>query len=203
MCIFCGVFASACFAGLAEDPETIDGLLITGEYVSSVWGENNEELIVMGGGAFSIEMWNYSYIEVQYTSTPLSYSTGIYDIFLYDTAELLYLDGITEEITLKKNATATLKGGRIDGITSYQTVGWWNGEPVGQHIEMVVKTYSYNEATHTLTGTWANNSAYEILLLNQSGYADVIDNIKFTIVPEPATLALLGLGGLLIRCKKR
>jgi len=48
--VLCAVCASACFASIADDPETVDGHLTNGEYVSSVSMEYDEQLFVMGGG---------------------------------------------------------------------------------------------------------------------------------------------------------
>ena len=119
-CLFLWLCSCVCIGSILDVPETIDGLLKAGEYASSyVTVEGFGELFVMGGGAERITTIDHSYLEVQYTSTPLSSNSGIYDIFLADESELLYLGGITEEITLGDDATAVLKGGRIDGITIY------------------------------------------------------------------------------------
>ncbi len=164
---------------------------------------------MLWGGADRITSRGYSSVEVQYTSTPLSNNGGIWDIFVQENSQLLYLNGETEEITLSKNASAVLKGGRIDGITTLQQVfnvivGWdVHGNPLyNTHIEMFVKDYSYDASTQKLTGTWGDGSAFNIKLINVAGYDRTIDNIKFTIIPEPASLLLVGLGGLLLRRKK-
>jgi len=51
-----------------------------------------------------------------------------------------------------------------------------------------------------LTGNWLDGSGFSVTLLDQTGYDPVYSNINF--VPEPATLALFGLGGLLLRKKR-
>jgi len=91
------------------------------------------------------------------------------------------------------NSRVTLSRGQINLMASYQYT------TLTKHIERIVKDYNYDISTKILTGTWADNSTFNIQLMNQSGYAPVIDNIKFTIIPEPATLFLLSLGVLLIR----
>jgi hypothetical protein len=191
---------SICLAGYS------DGYITAGEYEGFVeWSTYNPPLIVEGGGANVIEVRNNGRLEVRLTSIPVGgdfHTGGIRDIYLFNTSHLDYFGGITEEITIASNATATLKGGQIDYITSLQTVGWVNWEPVGQHIEMEVRDHSYNSTTNILTGHWADYTTFSIQLLNQSDYDNVIDNIKFTIIPEPAMLLLFGLGGLLLRCKQ-
>jgi hypothetical protein len=57
----------------------------------------------------------------------------------------------------------------------------------------------YNPANKRLTGTWEDFSKFNIKLVDYQGYSPTIDNIKFTIIPEPMTLLLIGLGGIMIR----
>jgi len=123
---------------------------------------------------------------------------GILDLNLDDSSSLLFNDGEIRGIDFRDDATAVLRGGSILHISSYQHVGWWYGEPVDQHIEMYVSEYRYDEVTKKLTGLWWDDSAFDVQLHDDPRYDKVIDNIKF-IVPEPATLLLFGLGGLILR----
>jgi hypothetical protein len=168
-------------------------------------------LVVDGGGADIIEMRYSSKLEVRSTSPFVAGYGGIWDIRLKNMSNLNYYGGQTEELSMRNDATANLYGGRIDYISSFQTVpdvfvGYdEQGRPIFEklrHIEMFVREYAYNPATLHLTGTWGDWTTFDIKLLNQAGYAPVIDNIKFTIIPEPASLVLLGLGGLLMRKRK-
>ena len=190
---------SACLGTLIDADEAADGYLTTGEYdASAVTLEYNEELFVIGGGANWVEARDYGYIEVQNTSTPLSNSSGIYDITLYDNSDLLYLNGVTEEITVRDNATAVLKGGRVDYITIYHLASW------SSNVTVYCQA-GYQKNQSGISGLWADGTAFEIDFINVGGvFASypTANYVNVEIVPEPATLVLLGIGGLLLRRKR-
>ena len=141
-------------------------------------------------------MLDDSFLKVEYTSIPLSNTTGIYDIFLNDNSELLYLDGITEEITLYKNAKVYLKGGRIDGITICD-------HPSYSHKAVIYCQAGYQMSPSGISGLWADGTGFDINFVDVgSPYPPSWQGITIVEVPEPATLALLGLGGVLIRKRK-
>jgi hypothetical protein len=119
-------------------------------------------------------------------------------LVLDDNSSMNFYGGELNTMNIYDNATAAFSGGRIDYLRSYQSILTPNQEIV-KYIEMIVKNHSYNTSTKRLTGTWADDSAFSIQLVDQAGYDAAINNIKFTIVPEPATL---GLGGLLLRRKQ-
>ena len=99
-----------------------DGFITAGEYEYFVeWNSKNPPLIVDGGGADWIEMRNFGRLEVRSTSSPLGLDVGgIWDILLVNDSELLYLDGLTDIMTIGSNAEAVLKGGSINYICSFQ-----------------------------------------------------------------------------------
>jgi len=52
---------------------------------------------------------------------------------------------------------------------------------------------------NVLTGLWGNGDPFSIHLPNITGYSPAIENIQFQLIPEPTSLLLLSLGGLLLR----
>jgi len=118
-----------------------------------------------------------------------------------------YLDfsgGGIHELVLISSSQARLSGGRIDEIRSYQSAWKYAGDPPDwvpdPHIEIVCRDHHWDEPTNILTGTWFDDSTFDIRLVDVAGYSPTIDNIFFT--PEPATLLLITVGGLLLRRRK-
>jgi hypothetical protein len=181
-----------CLGSIIDDPEIADGYLTNSEYVNMGVLEGYEKLFVMGGGANRIEVRDWGYLEVQDTAKPLGYHSGIYDIMLGDNSELLYLGGITEEITIGKNAKAYLKGGRID----YITIG---DHPNYSHELVIYCRAGYLMNSSGISGLWANGTSFDIEFINASApYPPTWQGIDIVIVPEPASLILLTLGGLFL-----
>ena len=188
-----------CFAAVCIIASTSLGgfdLEISGTYEYAVSIENSESLLVLGAGADQIEARDTSYVEVQATAPLQVHVGGIGVLLLHDSSTMNYYDGETGSLRIYENAQVVLQGGLIDYIRSYQYVLSPNQTYI-PHIEIVSTEYDFDSSTNILTGVWMDDSTFDIQLVDQSGYDPVIENIFFT--PEPATLLLVGAGGLLLR----
>lgn len=148
---------------------------------------------------------DFGVVDIQNTAPLEVLSGGVWEIHLTDQSRLNMSGGEVAIFDMSSESTAILSGGRIDNIGSWQIAWEYEGQPAElvwvPHIEMLVKDYTYNALTKVLKGTWGDDSSFRIQLIDrtQYGYSPAIDNIKFTIIPEPMSLMLLALGGLLIR----
>jgi hypothetical protein len=190
----CLLILSLCApAVLAEITEGFD-YTISDTYEFGIFPLNNESLLITGAGAYQIDAKGGSYIEVQDTA-PLEQNVGgIYGLNLDDSSTMDYYGGETNLFRIIDNARATFSGGSINYISSYQD------SDLTKHITFIADLDSIGFDGSVLTGNWLDGSSFSVTLQDQAGYDSVYSNINF--IPEPATLALFGLGGLLLRKKK-
>jgi hypothetical protein len=180
---------------------------ITDGYFGSKTVKGHESLLMTGGGGAILTTEDYSIVDIQNTAPLQELTGGIWNVDLTDWSRLNMAGGGIKWLGMGNESTAVLSGGRIDNIESWQTVSVIGRDPVTQefifnrHIEMFVKNYTYNTLTKILKGTWGDDSLFRIQLIDrtQYGYSPAIENIQFTIVPEPVSLLLLALGGMMIR----
>ncbi|MBC8378582.1 MAG: PEP-CTERM sorting domain-containing protein [Planctomycetes bacterium] len=124
------------------------------------------------------------------------------DIGISDKGHLDYLGGLTRVIDVALNATADLRGGSINYIKSMQYTTTLGIDP---HIDLYVQpgwSWMSGDSLIGIEGLWQNGSPFTIEFINDEDYDPVWTNINVIEVPEPATLSLLGFGGLLIRKRR-
>lgn len=188
-CLLVCLFASPI---LADYTYVVDSYQV----IPSLYG--TESLLVFeNGGGGSFDMWDSSFSSVQSTSALGEGTGGLWEINLFNNSQLDFSGGELRSLDIFNDATAIFSGGSIVLIESNQYA------TSGPHITVV---YSGDlptvDASNVLTGLWGSGDPFSIYLSDVSGYSPAIDNIQFQLIPEPATLAMLGFGGLLIRRKK-
>ena len=171
-------------------------ITISNTYEGGTTFLESQSLLITGGGANIIEANGSSYIEVQNTATPLQQgSAGIYALDLDDTSNLNFFNGALGGFYIYEDAQAVFSGGSIGFLHSYQD------SDLLKHITFICDVDSVSLAGNLLTGDWLDGKgSFSITLVNQPNYDSVYSNIHF--VPEPATLVLFALGGLLLRRRK-
>jgi|GEM_PF-5340839 len=164
---------------------------------------DSESILVNGGWGDSLGLASYSSGRIESTS-PLGYLTGgIWEMSVGGYSSAVVTGGEFSAMYVGQYGTLALSGGSL--VSLYCTSYDLPAVPEDKYIQFICKSYSYNAGTKRLTGIWADDSAFDIQLVDTSPYPSgyTFDSINFVTIPEPLSLALLALGGLLLPGYKR
>ena len=155
-----------------------------------------DTLLMTGGTGHDLNIggWSTGIIE---DTDPLNIAEtegGIWEIKTAAYSELTINGGEFYEIVVGQYSTMNLHGGDIFGsLMVNHTTAWVH-----------IFGYGFNNDPFTgspLTGFWADDTPFSINLVDST--ISTYDQIIFHEIPEPATLLLLGLGGLALRKRRR
>ncbi len=166
--------------------------------------QDQQTLLMTGGEGDILNLDDYSYAKILGTSPYSEYPTGgIRQVNLMGYSRLDFYGGDVFGLHIGTYSSVAIYGGNFHEIGSAQSAWKYEGQPPvlvpNPHIEMFIRDWDFDELTKQLTGTWGDFSTFDIKLIDVQGYSPTIENIKFTIIPEPLSLMLLALGGLIIR----
>ena len=177
------------------------------QYIPNLHGTESL-LVIENGGGNGFQAEDNSLVTVESTSALGQGTGGLWQINLADSSHLSMSGGQVNFIDIGYNSTVFLSGGLIQQIWSQQDAWKQEGDPPAPvpnpHITIV---YSgdlpmWSSSTNILTGLWGNGDPFSIQLIDVANYSPAIENIQFELIPEPATLTLLGLGGLWLRKRR-
>ncbi len=191
---------------------------ITSGFTSGFFKITNESLLVEGGGIENIQAYENSYVKVTGTDAYVYQNSGIRTITLKDDSSLDLYDGeIGKGIDAYDSSSINIYGGSIESLTAMgaSTINIYGGNisviDTAQYvlfddsfeITIVCYDWAWDDDNNILSGYWEDGSILSIELPDSiwedgSAYS-LYEHV--TIVPEPCSLVLLGLGGLLIRRK--
>ncbi len=156
---------------------------------------NYDTLLMTGGTTHDINMggWSIGIIEDTDPIDIPETAGGVFEITTASYSELTINGGEFYELDLHGESIANLHGGQIfGGLTVSNSTAWVN-----------IYGYAFNNDPFPgspLTGYWASGTPFSINLVDST--ITTYDQLIFHEIPEPASIILLGLGGLLLRKRK-
>lgn len=178
----------------------------------------SESILLQGGAVKFLNLHESSYGRIEASSFVQGMSIwdnsrlDLIDGFVMSTLNIFggYLDmtggQIGDMLGAAGGGTVSISGGTvkilsIGGSTNVELSGGAitfmdGGTLVAPDINIICKDYAFNPVTYRLSGTWADNTAFAILIRNKVPGYDILPYVHFTIVPEPLTLGLMCFGSL-------
>jgi hypothetical protein len=166
----------------------------------------NESILFQGGAVGYLRLYDNSSARIE--STRPGGIMNMQTVGAGDTSNVQMTGGQIESFSAINNSTVSFSGGyvalmAIAGSSNVTLSGGNIGTLMGGHymtpdVTIVCKDHSYNLGTRILSVTWADNSMDTMLISNVTPDYNIYSQIHFSIVPEPLSLALFGLGGAVV-----
>ena len=175
-----------------------DYVVESGDDLDRISVNADESLLMTGGQVTRINSDDKCTMRIEGTDPLISEGNGgIWVLGFHGGGSLEILGGEIHEVSIgPTEGPVTISRCRIDIISSFI------GPGAGKSVEFICRDWDYDFDTYKLTGKWDDYSTFDIRLWNVGGMQPVIEAINFTIVPEPITLAMLAIGGLMTLRKK-
>ena len=167
---------------------------VSGGHAGSLYSYNDAEITMTGGSAWGLNSYNNS--EVTMSGGEVDNSLAV-----YNNASVNMSGGLVRGAFVAYDDTiATLSGGRVLGniVADDNSIIYLDGSEFalnGFSLVNGARLSNYSFPLGTITGTLADGSALDNIYLINTYTADII------IIPEPCSLVLLSLGGLVLRKK--
>jgi hypothetical protein len=150
-----------------------------------------DEFFMTGGQGHNLDLLDWSIATIENTNPIIGEGEGgIWEIEIKSFSELTVSGGEINDLFGYDYSEISLSGGQILGdLTVYNDTSWVH-----------IFGYGFNNDPFMgspLTGYWANDIPFSINLVDST--ISTYDQIVFHIIPEPATLFLVGLGGIMLR----
>lgn len=183
------------------------GLLGPGEHTTDGVLGGNETLLVDGGTANRITVYDDSVITVLSTGTLPGEDYGIEAVNLHDHSHMTFSGGEADRVELDDNSSLLYNGGQINSIMQMHIFSY-EPNPIPQEIIIEclpgwswLTDHAPYSAIVGIKGTFLDGTNFNTMI-TPSRNLESVPGVTVVEIPEPLTLVLLGLGGLQIRKRK-
>jgi len=200
----------------AVNANSEDYLIGPGDYLGGLGLVDNDTLLMTGGKIDGLSLGGYAVATIENTDLPM----GILNLTAYSYCTVNIHGGAIGDITAEIESLVNITGGSINSLEMYQnSMSYLYGGDIGTlasaqsllpqgdpgpkgWIQLYCLEYDYDSNNNLLTGLWGDSTPFSVQL-DDIGTIPTYQQIEFHIIPEPASIMLLGLGGLWLRKKNK